>query len=83
MPGFGGLETPSPTTTGDGPCHSKDTSRDLRDHLPSLMASCYPITLKVNKKKKEISSEFSVLNYPSQPIIDSFSFLTIHFDLLI
>ncbi|MBA0808735.1 hypothetical protein Gohar_024448 [Gossypium harknessii] len=46
MPGFGGLETPSPTPTLDGPCHSKDTSRDLRDHLPSLMASCYPITLK-------------------------------------
>ncbi|MBA0837516.1 hypothetical protein Goarm_009667, partial [Gossypium armourianum] len=46
MPGFGGLETPSSTPTLDGPCHSKDTSRDLRDHLPSLMASCYPITLK-------------------------------------
>ncbi|XVF30016.1 hypothetical protein REPUB_Repub16aG0020800 [Reevesia pubescens] len=42
MVGFGGVETPN----GNGPDHSKDSSRDLRDHLPSLMSSCYPITLK-------------------------------------
>ncbi|KAE8666528.1 ABC transporter G family member 25 [Hibiscus syriacus] len=42
MPGFGGLEAPNE----DGTRHSKDGSRDSRDHLPSLMASCYPITLK-------------------------------------
>ena len=48
MPGFGGVETPN----GDGPDHSKDSSRDLRDHLPSLMSSCYPITLKVKKNPK-------------------------------
>ncbi|KAE8709798.1 ABC transporter G family member 25 [Hibiscus syriacus] len=35
MPGFGGLEAPN-----------WDGSRDSRDHLPSLMTSCYPITLK-------------------------------------
>ncbi|GMI83244.1 Arabidopsis thaliana ATP-binding cassette G25, ATP-binding casette G25 [Hibiscus trionum] len=42
MPAFNGLESPN----GDTPRHSKDGSRDSRDHLPSLMASCYPITLK-------------------------------------
>lgn len=66
MPGFDRVETPN----RDGPDHSKDSSRDLRDHLPPLMSSCYPITLKV--KKKSISTEFSVLNCPSQQNIDSF-----------
>ncbi|KAE8728526.1 ABC transporter G family member 25 [Hibiscus syriacus] len=42
MPGFGDLEA----LDGDVPRYSKDGSRDSRDHLPSLMASCYPITLK-------------------------------------
>ncbi|XP_022727932.1 ABC transporter G family member 25-like [Durio zibethinus] len=42
MPDFGGLKTPN----GDGPDHSKDSSRDLRDQFPSLLSPCYPITLK-------------------------------------
>ncbi|KAK9024215.1 hypothetical protein V6N11_004391 [Hibiscus sabdariffa] len=42
MPGFGGLEAPN----GDIPRHSKDGSRDSRGHLPSLMASSYPIAIK-------------------------------------
>ncbi|KAK8647530.1 hypothetical protein V6N13_121265 [Hibiscus sabdariffa] len=42
MSGFGGLEAPN----GDIPRHSKDGSRDSRDYLPSLMASCYPIAIK-------------------------------------
>ncbi|OMO59515.1 ABC transporter-like protein [Corchorus capsularis] len=47
MPGgFGGVETPNANgDTLDGLDHSKAPSRDLRD-LPSLMSSCYPITLK-------------------------------------
>ncbi|OMO62655.1 ABC transporter-like protein [Corchorus olitorius] len=46
MPGFGGVQTPNANgDTLDGLDHSKATSRDMRD-FPSLMSSCYPITLK-------------------------------------
>ena len=41
MRGFGGVQLELETPNGDSP------TRDLRDHLPSLMSSCYPITLKV------------------------------------
>ncbi|XP_007019995.2 PREDICTED: ABC transporter G family member 25 isoform X2 [Theobroma cacao] len=44
MLSFGGVEAPTGDSL-DGPDHSKDISRDLRD-FPSLMSSCYPITLK-------------------------------------
>ncbi|KAA3455339.1 ABC transporter G family member 25-like [Gossypium australe] len=40
MPGFGGVGLQLETSNRDGP------TRDLRDHLPSLMSSSYPITLK-------------------------------------
>ncbi|MBA0739997.1 hypothetical protein Gogos_013221 [Gossypium gossypioides] len=40
MPGFGGVGLQLETPNRDSP------TRDLRDHLPSLMSSSYPITLK-------------------------------------
>ncbi|GLT68216.1 hypothetical protein SLA2020_404680 [Shorea laevis] len=66
MTGFGGVETPNGESS-DGSGFPKDSPRDTRD-LPSLLSSCYPITLKFvdvsyrvkieNKQKRSIRSIF-------------------------
>lgn len=51
MTGFGGVETPNGESS-DGSGFPKDSPRDTRD-LPSLLSSCYPITLKVYERERE------------------------------
>jgi hypothetical protein len=46
MPRFGGVESTPNGESSDGLGFPKDHPRDTRG-LPSLLSSCYPITLKV------------------------------------
>ena len=54
---FGGRENQNGDAS-DGSERSQPGSRDSRD-LSSLMASCYPITLKVQTKKEIIEAVLS------------------------